>query len=83
MTNDLPRFIEQFIHNISHFLGQHQADLIAVSAGFDRHELDWGRMLTTKDYRTIGEMVKEFAEKVCLGKRYGILEGGYNHQVLG
>jgi acetoin utilization deacetylase AcuC-like enzyme len=56
---------------------------VAISAGFDRHEADWGRMLTTEDYCTIGELVKEFAARVCQGRRYGVLEGGYNHQVLG
>jgi len=28
-------------------------------------------------------MVKEFSERACRGKRYGVLEGGYNHSVLG
>lgn len=74
---------QQFVHSISQFLSQHEAEIIAVSAGFDRHESDWGRMLTTEDYHTIGKLVKEFAERVCQGKRYGVLEGGYNHQVLG
>ena len=74
---------KQFIQSISQFLTQHEADIIAVSAGFDRHEADWGEMLTTEDYGTIGKSVKEFAERACQGKRYGVLEGGYNHQVLG
>ncbi|MCJ7520947.1 MAG: histone deacetylase family protein, partial [Dehalococcoidia bacterium] len=67
----------------SRFLSDHKADVIAVSAGFDRHEDDWGGQLTTGDYLEIGRMVKEFSERVCQGKRYGILEGGYNHSVLG
>ena len=58
-------------------------DLIAVSAGFDRHSEDWGGILTTKDYDEIGKMVKKSAERACNGRRYGVLEGGYNHQVLG
>jgi len=74
---------EQFVRSISQFLSQHEAEMIAISAGFDRHETDWGGMLTTEDYGTIGKLVKEFAEGVCQGKRYGVLEGGYNHQVLG
>ena len=73
----------QFIDSISQFLSQHEAEVVAVSAGFDRHEADWGRLLTTEDYCTIGKLVSEFAQKVCQGKRYGVLEGGYNHQVLG
>jgi len=62
---------------------QKNCDIIAVSAGFDRHEQDWGGLLKTEDYRTIGKMMKEFSEKVCQGRRYGVLEGGYNHAVLG
>ncbi len=58
-------------------------DVVAVSAGFDRHEQDWGGLLKTRDYRTIGRMIKEFAEETCQGRRYGVLEGGYNHAVLG
>ena len=73
----------RFIDSIAQFLSQHEAEVVAVSAGFDRHEADWGRMLTTEDYCTIGKLVKEFAQRVCQGKRYGVLEGGYNHQVLG
>ncbi len=57
--------------------------ILAVSAGFDRHEHDWGGMLTTEDYRAIGRHVKEAAVRVCDGRRFGVLEGGYNHAVLG
>jgi len=62
---------------------QKDYDIIAVSAGFDRHEQDWGGLLKTEDYRTIGKMIKEFAEETCQGRQYGVLEGGYNHAVLG
>lgn len=58
-------------------------DVIAVSAGFDRHERDWGGLLKTEDYETIGKMVRECAEEICDGRRYAVLEGGYNHRVLG
>ena len=58
-------------------------DIIAVSAGFDRHEEDWGGLLTTEDYFTIGQWVKEHALTRCQGRRFGVLEGGYNHSVLG
>jgi len=58
-------------------------DLVAVSAGFDRHVEDWGGMLTTQDYTQIGEAIKRFSEKICDGKRFAVLEGGYNHRVLG
>jgi len=29
------------------------------------------------------ELTKEAAERVCKGKRFAVLEGGYNHDVLG
>ena len=58
-------------------------EIIAVSAGFDRHEEDWGGLLATEDYRAIGKMVKEHALRRCQGRRFGVLEGGYNHAVLG
>lgn len=57
--------------------------ILAVSAGFDRHVEDWGGLLTTNDYRTIGKLVKEAAERNCKGRRFAVLEGGYNHNVLG
>lgn len=58
-------------------------DILAVSAGFDRHKEDWGGTLTTDDYCTIGQMVKRASSVVCNGRRFGVLEGGYNHKVLG
>lgn len=58
-------------------------DILAVSAGFDRHVEDWGGLLTTEDYRTIGALVKTCSHKVCQGRRFAVLEGGYNHSVLG
>ena len=58
-------------------------DIIGISAGFDRHEEDWGGLLKTEDYLSIGRWVKEFSLKICRGRRFGVLEGGYNHSVLG
>jgi acetoin utilization deacetylase AcuC-like enzyme len=57
--------------------------ILAVSAGFDRHVDDWGGMLTSEDYLAIGEWTKEFSAARCQGRRFGVLEGGYNHAVLG
>ncbi len=58
-------------------------DIIAISAGFDRHKEDWGGLLTTEDYFTIGKWAKEASLEKCQGRRFGVLEGGYNHAVLG
>jgi len=58
------------------------ADIIGISAGFDNHEADWGGLLSTNDYREIGKMVCE-ASRRSRGGCFAILEGGYNHSVLG
>jgi acetoin utilization deacetylase AcuC-like enzyme len=58
-------------------------DLLAVSAGFDRHVEDWGGLLTTEDYQEIGILIKTYAHRFCRGRRFAVLEGGYNHAVLG
>lgn len=60
-----------------------ERDIIAVSAGFDRHVEDWGGMLKTEDYRQIGEIVGEYAKHNTGGRQFAALEGGYNHKVLG
>ncbi|MFZ5633499.1 MAG: histone deacetylase family protein [Bacillota bacterium] len=63
--------------------GNRDCDLIAVSAGFDMHVEDWGGVLTTGDYTTIGRMISGHARQVCQGRLFAVLEGGYNHRVLG
>jgi acetoin utilization deacetylase AcuC-like enzyme len=59
-----------------------QADLIGISAGFDNHRDDWGGLLATDDFYAIGKLVKAASLRMGSGC-FGILEGGYNHQVLG
>ncbi|MCK9230570.1 MAG: histone deacetylase family protein [Syntrophales bacterium] len=58
------------------------ADMIAVSAGFDNHREDWGGLLSTDDYRELGRIVRRASERSG-GGCFGVLEGGYNHGVLG
>lgn len=58
------------------------ADIIGISAGFDNHWEDWGGVMSTDDYREMGRMVREAARKSD-GGCFAILEGGYNHRVLG
>lgn len=58
------------------------ADMIAVSAGFDNHVNDWGGLLLASDYKIMGQWVRAAAKRNG-GGCYGILEGGYNHSVLG
>jgi acetoin utilization deacetylase AcuC-like enzyme len=40
-------------------------------------------MLKTEEYEAIGKLVKGFAERICQGRRYAVLEGSYKHDVLG
>ena len=58
------------------------ADIIGVSAGFDNHQEDWGGVLATEDYHEIGRLVRRSAIR-SNGGCFAILEGGYNHRVLG
>jgi len=58
-------------------------DIFAASAGFDQGFEDWGHLLFPEDYTELGQLMKEYSEKICSGRRYAIFEGGYNHQVLG
>ena len=69
------RLVERTLANVSF-------DIIGVSAGFDNHRDDWGGLLATEDYETMGRMVRQAAERNQAGC-FGILEGGYNHAVLG
>lgn len=70
------------ISSIADFLEKVEYDVIAVSAGFDKHKDDWGGILETEDYKEIGKIIKEYSER-CNEKRFAVLEGGYNHKVLG
>jgi acetoin utilization deacetylase AcuC-like enzyme len=75
---------EAFMEQIARkFDSEKGYSILAISAGFDRHIEDWGRLLTTDDYRTIGRLSREAAEKNCQGRRFAVLEGGYNYAVLG
>jgi acetoin utilization deacetylase AcuC-like enzyme len=73
---------QAYMDEIAHEMAHCQDDIIAISAGFDNHQDDWGGLLLTHDYQEIGKLVSEAAVR-CGGGCFGILEGGYNHQVLG
>jgi len=73
---------EAFLTEVEQILSGIQVDLIGISAGFDYHQNDWGGLLATEDYSAIGFMVRK-ASRTCGGGCFAILEGGYNHQVLG
>ena len=73
---------EEFMLEVKHEMANCQADLIGISAGFDNHINDWGGVLLTEDYQEIGRLVKEATTRNG-GGCFAILEGGYNHKVLG
>jgi acetoin utilization deacetylase AcuC-like enzyme len=71
-----------YLKEVESELAAAQGDIIGISAGFDNHEQDWGGLLSTDDYRLMGAMVREAAKRMGAGF-FAILEGGYNHAVLG
>jgi acetoin utilization deacetylase AcuC-like enzyme len=72
----------EYLKSVETSLAQTNAEMIAVSAGFDNHEADWGGLLKTEDYKYMGKLVLQAARRNN-GGCFGILEGGYNHSVLG
>lgn len=73
---------QTYLGTVEANLAEAQADVIAVSAGFDNHQLDWGGLLTTEDYHSMGRMVYETCQRLNAGC-FAVLEGGYNHSVIG
>ena len=71
-----------YLKELENSLANCQVDIIAISAGFDDHIDDWGGVLKTDDYHEIGRLVAERASQIGAGC-FAILEGGYNHNVLG
>ena len=71
-----------YLRNIGLILSERPADIIGISAGFDHHKEDWGGLLETEDYFEIGRMVRDTASTED-GGCFAVLEGGYNHDVLG
>ncbi|MBW2201434.1 MAG: histone deacetylase family protein [Deltaproteobacteria bacterium] len=71
-----------YLQEVEEALNNCRADLIGISAGFDNHAADWGGLLSTEDYEKIGYRVRKAADSIG-GSCFAILEGGYNHDVLG
>ena len=72
----------EYLEDVAGRLAATRADVVAVSAGFDNHLQDWGGVLLTEDYETIGRLVRETSRRLGVGC-FAVLEGGYNHRVLG
>ncbi|MFW9929317.1 MAG: histone deacetylase family protein [Candidatus Thorarchaeota archaeon] len=68
--------VENYMENLSGI------DIFVASAGFDQGIEDWGHLLHPEDYFELGRLMKEHSNKLCQGRRYALLEGGYNHNVL-
>jgi acetoin utilization deacetylase AcuC-like enzyme len=71
-----------YLQEVKAAMKDYRADLIGISAGFDSHVADWGGLLHTEDYEEIGQGVRSAADRNG-GGCFAILEGGYNHEVLG
>jgi len=63
--------------------GIERTDILAVSAGFDAYRLDVGHKLDTPDFERIGAMVRQTSLRLCHGRRFAVLEGGYYLKDLG
>jgi acetoin utilization deacetylase AcuC-like enzyme len=72
----------QYLMEVGREMEHCHVDLIGISAGFDNHLEDWGGVLSTDDYEEIGRVVRAAADRAG-GGCFAILEGGYNHKVLG
>jgi acetoin utilization deacetylase AcuC-like enzyme len=73
---------DAYLLEVYNELEEFNGDWIAVSAGFDNHEIDWGGVLMTEDYRLMGLDVGIRARVLGAGC-FAVLEGGYNHEILG
>jgi len=72
----------EYLRLVEDDLAEVRADVIAVSAGFDAHQQDWGGVLLTEDYHRIGTMIRDACARLGI-RCFAVLEGGYNRAVLG
>jgi acetoin utilization deacetylase AcuC-like enzyme len=82
ICNPTSRTRKSYLEEVATFIEAHPANIIGISAGFDHHRDDWGRLLHTQDYHAMGQMVVKSARENN-GGCFAILEGGYNHDVIG
>ena len=82
VTNVESKSRDQYLQEVEEALKNCRSDLIGISAGFDNHIDEWGGLLLTEDYEEIGHRVRSAADRNG-GGCFAILEGGYNHEVLG
>ncbi|MDY0162536.1 histone deacetylase family protein [Desulfobotulus sp.] len=82
LHNPMSRNRKDYMEDVSSRLASLETNLIGISAGFDHHKDDWGGLLTTDDYFLMGKWARE-ASRRCNAGLFALLEGGYNHRVLG
>ena len=69
-----------FLRETEKALEDFKEDLLAISAGFDRYKLDWGRTLDMEDYYRLGKLIYEATTTLPC---FTVLEGGYYLPHLG
>jgi len=79
-ADDRNAYIEKVEKTLNNIKG---VDIIAVSAGFDSYEKDLGKKLKTFDFYLMGRLLKKASKRLCHGRRFAILEGGYYLPDLG
>ena len=70
---------------LKHIARRFHPDLVIISAGFDSHRGDplGNLMLEDSDFSEMTKDVLRIAEKHSMGRVVGLLEGGYNLDLLG
>ncbi len=74
---------QSHIESVKHQSVVYEVAVLAVGGALKASELDWGGLLKTEDYAAIGRVIKEYVDETCGGKVFAVLEGGYNHNILG
>jgi acetoin utilization deacetylase AcuC-like enzyme len=75
---------EEYLERVQYVLKViRKTDLLAVSIGFDTYQRDLGGLLETEDYRLLGSWLRQASERLCSGRRFALLEGGYYLPDLG
>ena len=76
---------QAFTDAIDQIAREFPPDLVLVSAGFDSRRGDplGGLMLEDSDFSEMTKEVLRIAEKSASGRVVGLLEGGYNLDLLG
>lgn len=79
-ADDRNAYIEKIEKTLKKIKG---VDIIAASAGFDSYEKDLGKKLKTFDFYLMGRLLKKGSKRLCNGRRFAVLEGGYYLPDLG